>query len=247
VAGQQNSLIAERKEFRCGLLRGDTDAIGPLTKGALIQAVQFPKAPRQAGSHGRGPKRTGGAELQALLAGGSVKTVRVPIGSSGEKEQFLEIAVAEQLGFGGWQTGVLGKLARRKGTGGNDRHAGFLRNGFESFRGSRVSLGDGNAGKAAETNGLCGANVEIAFGKVNAAGSFRDKGMGMTEAANGGVELEAVAAGDPNEGNTFLFQGGREFIEAGGGSAAGRNQGVQGEVENSRGLAQTRLRGSPLV
>ncbi|HZS72397.1 MAG TPA: hypothetical protein VFA13_11215, partial [Candidatus Acidoferrum sp.] len=81
--------------------------------------------------------------MQAIFASNSAKTVRVPVGSSGEKEEFIEITVTKPFGLGGWQTGVLGKLARRKGTGGNDWHAGFLRNGLESFRGSRVSLRDG--------------------------------------------------------------------------------------------------------
>jgi len=81
--------------------------------------------------------------------------------------------------------------------------AGFFREQVEGVGGGGPRGGHGDTGEAAKANGARRLQVEIVLRQEDAGAGFSDKGRGVDKAAESGIELKAVASGDPNAGNGF--------------------------------------------
>jgi hypothetical protein len=142
------------------------------------------------------------------------KALNVRVACASEKEEFIEVALANCFGLVIRQTDVLGQLARAKRPEGYDGHSGFFGEGFQGIRGGGQLLSDRNGSKTAQADGFDGLQVEIIFGKVNGAAVFRDERLSMANASAGIVELQARAAAQPDAGYFPFIQFGLKVLES---------------------------------
>jgi hypothetical protein len=84
--------------------------------------------------------------------------------------------------------------------------------------------------------------VEIIFGEINGAAILGNEGMGVAQLAARFIELQARTAGKPDGGNPLMIERGGEFIEPWETLAAGGNQRIYCDVENTGCLPQAMLR-----
>src|SRR4029077_19203795 len=70
----------------------------------------------------------------------------------------------------------------------------------------RLLLCDWNACKTAQTNGLRGLQVKIAFRQVDATAVFGEEGLRMARAAAWFIELQAGETAEPGTGNLQLVK-----------------------------------------
>jgi hypothetical protein len=189
------------------------------------------------GTDCQGPENPLRAELQFAALGFSAKAANVFVGCTSEKEQLVEITKAGQFGFAGRQPGILGQLARGKRAQRDDRNGRFIGDSFQGLSCRWLKLSNWYAGKAAEANRSIGSEVEVILREVDAAATFGDEGVLMTELAPGIVYLGAGSRGQPNRRNTGNIQRDAKLLEAGVNFTLGRHERVNGAVDDDGCLA----------
>ncbi len=93
---------------------GDAEGVGVVMEGAVVEFGEVADAALNAGTHGDGPEDAMLAELDVAFFGGGAEALDVFFGGAGEEEQFVEVALAGQLGFAQREAGILHQFAWRE-------------------------------------------------------------------------------------------------------------------------------------
>src|SRR5208283_466511 len=111
---QKNCVFASGEEFGSFLGSGDGDVKRMRTQGAIIEFEKFASAGGKTCTNGKRPKGATQPERKLLASGLGLKFGNIRVGSSGEKEEFVKIAEADEIRFTLRKPGVLGEFTRRE-------------------------------------------------------------------------------------------------------------------------------------
>jgi len=97
--GKDDGALAGLAKFHD--LRGgaDRDGEGMRMLGAVVQFAQFLNAVCKTRFDGEGPERTGAAHGKFLVHGELAEFLNIGVGSTGKKEEFVEVTLRQGLGF----------------------------------------------------------------------------------------------------------------------------------------------------
>ena len=119
----------------------------------------------------------------------------------------------------------------------DDVDAGFFCKLIESLCSGGLRRGQRDTSEAAKSNGAGGFEVEVVLREKNAGAGFGDEGCQVGKAAECGIELKAVASGDPNTGNAFAGEMVEKVWETQKRSSGERDEIVDGAVDDGGGRA----------
>src|SRR5215472_9433047 len=91
--------------------------------------------------------------------------------------------------------------------------------------------------EAAETNGAGRSEVEIVLREKNSGAGFGDEWLGVGKPTKSGVELKAVARRDPDTGDALVRELIEKVTEAQKRFPGGRDEVVDGAIDNGSGRA----------
>ena len=201
AVAEEDVAFAAREKLGRFIGGGDAQNDGVIAKCAVVEFGEIANAFLQAGADGQGPQNAVLAKREFAEFGFDDETLNVLVAGSGEKEKFIEVALASHFRVARGKAGILHEFARREAAERNGFDAGIFGETGKSFLRSGLRLRDGHAGETAEAKGFFRAEMKIIFGEKNGAAAFSDEGMSMAHFAAGIVHLQARAAGDPNGGD----------------------------------------------
>src|SRR5215472_2766822 len=175
-------------------------------KRALVKLREFPNACYRACPHCQGPQRAARPQARLLPRSLLLEAVNIVVRGAGKEKQLVEIALPEQFRIALRKAGVFRELARRKAAQRHHLDSRLFSKRVQQLRRRGVRLGHGDTREASQTHRPRRFQVEIAFWKIDAASTFRDKWMPQAKLAQRGVESQPVLAGHRHQRDICLHQ-----------------------------------------
>jgi len=120
-------VFAGGEELGSFLGSSDGDVEGVRVQGTIIELDKFAGAGGEAGADGQGPEDAASAQRKLFPRGLGLKFDNIAVGSPGEKEEFVNIAEAQEFRFALRKPGVLGEFTERERAQGDDGDTGVFR------------------------------------------------------------------------------------------------------------------------